>query len=286
MSSRIETVKFQGLDAVLLRTADEASAIVSLHGAQVLSWIPAGGEERLFLSDRAKFDGRAPIRGGIPVCFPQFSGLGNLPKHGFARTRAWRVTQQQADQDHALVTLELQDDAETRELWPHAFRAELSLLISGDRLDIELGVLNTGDAPFHFTAALHSYLRVREVEEAVLEGLYGHEYRDAAHGDEIKQDNGPDLRVEDEVDRVYHDVKRPLLLRDGKRSIGINAEGGFPDVVVWNPWETLTKTFSDMAPSAFRRMLCVEAAAARNPVTVAPGDEWWGRQTLIAMQSD
>jgi len=284
--SRIEAVKFHGLDALQLRATDGASAVVSLHGAQVLSWIPAGGEERLFLSDRANFDGRAPIRGGIPVCFPQFSGLGDLPKHGFARTRAWRVTQQQAENDHALATLELEDDEETRKLWPHAFKAELTLLVADDRLDVELGVLNTGDAPIRFTAALHSYLRVREVEEAVLEGLYGHEYRDAAHGDEIKKDTGPELRVDDEVDRVYHDVKRSLLLRDGKRSVGINAEGGFPDVVVWNPWESLTKTLGDMAPSAFRRMLCVEAAAARNPVTVAPGDEWWGRQTLVAIESD
>ena len=284
--SDIESVKFQGLDALLLRTTEGASAVVSLYGAQVLSWIPAGGEERLFLSERARFDGKAPIRGGIPVCFPQFSGLGELPKHGFARTSTWKVAQQQTDDDHALVTLELEDDPASRKLWPHAFKAELSLLIADDRLDVELGVLNTGEAPIRFTAALHSYLRVREVEEAVLEGLYGHEYRDAAHGDAIKQDSGPDLRVDDEVDRVYHDVARPLLLRDGKRSLGVNSEGGFPDVVVWNPWESLTKRLDDMAPSEFRRMLCVEAAAARDPVTVAPGDEWWGRQTLIAMESD
>jgi len=282
----IQSVKFQGLDALQLRTADGASAIVSLYGAQVLSWVPAGGDERLFLSELARFDGRSPIRGGIPVCFPQFSQLGSLPKHGFVRTRVWRLAQQQSDDDHAMVTLELDDDEETRKLWPYAFKAELTLLVSGDRLDVELGVLNTGDAPFTFTAALHSYLRVREVEEAVLEGLYGHEYRDAADGDAIKQDNKPDLRVDDEVDRVYHDVKRPLLLRDGKRSVGINNDGGFPDVVVWNPWEHLTKTLSDMAPTAFRRMLCIEAAAARNPVTIEPGGEWWGRQTLVAMQSE
>ena len=284
--SRIEAVKFQGLDALHLRTTDGASAIVSLHGAQVLSWIPVDGNERLFLSDRANFDGRTAIRGGIPVCFPQFSGLGELPKHGFARTRPWRVVQEQTDEDHALATLELEDDEQTRAIWPHAFKAELSMLIADDRLDVELGVLNTGNAPIRFTAALHSYLRVREVEEAVLEGLYGHQYRDAAHGDTIKQDSGPDLRIDDEVDRVYHDVARPLLLRDGKRSVGISSEGGFPDVVVWNPWEALTKKLGDMSPSAFRRMLCIEAAAARVPVVVEPGEEWWGRQTLIAMESD
>ncbi|HEY9380441.1 MAG TPA: D-hexose-6-phosphate mutarotase [Burkholderiales bacterium] len=283
MAAKIESIQFQGIDALQLRTPDGASAVISLYGAQVLSWIPAGGEEWLFLSERARFDLQSAVRGGIPVCFPQFSGLGDLPKHGFARTHTWRVASQQTDDAYAMVTLELGDDAQTRKLWPHAFKAEITLLIAEDRLDLELGVENTGAEPISFTAALHTYLRVREVEESVLEGLYGHKYRDAAKGDAIAKDSGPTLQVSEEVDRVYHDVERPLLLRDGKRSLGINADG-FPDVVVWNPWEQGSAKLSDMAPAAFRHMLCVEAAAARSKVNVAPGDEWWGRQTLVSMQ--
>lgn len=282
MASHIESVQFQGLEALLLKAADGASALVSLYGAQVLSWIPAGGEERLFLSEWARFDGQSAIRGGIPVCFPQFSGLGPLPQHGFARTRMWTPVMRQADGADALVTFELHDDESTRALWPYAFKAELTVLVVGDRLDVELGVENTGDRPFSFTSALHTYLRVNEVEQASLEGLYGHEYRDATQGDVIRQDSGPTLRVDNEVDRVYHDVQRPLLLRDGDRSVGVNAVG-FPDVVVWNPWEALTARLSDMSPQAFRRMLCVEAAAARAPVSIAPGEEWWGRQSLVAL---
>ena len=285
MAAKIESIQFQGIDALQLRTPDGASAVVSLYGAQVLSWIPAGGEEWLFLSERARFDRQSAVRGGIPVCFPQFSGLGDLPKHGFARTHTWQVASQQTDDAYAMVTLELSDDAQTRKLWPHAFKAEITLLIAEDRLDLELGVENTGEESISFTAALHTYLRVREVEESVLEGLYGHQYRDAAKGNAIAKDSGPTLQVNAELDRVYHDVERPLLLRDGKRSLGINAEG-FPDVVVWNPWEQESAKLSDMTPTAFRRMLCVEAAAARNQVTVTPGEEWWGRQTLVAMQSE
>jgi len=280
--SQIESVRFQGLDALLLRTPQGASAMVSLHGAQVLSWMPADGEERLFLSERANYDGKAAIRGGIPVCFPQFSGLGDLPKHGFVRTRTWQVAEQQTGEQHAMVTVTLQDDAATRALWPHPFQAEITVLVANDRLDVELGIINSGDTSITFTAALHTYLRVKEVEEAVLEGLYGHEFRDAAKGNAIKQDTGPTLKVDEEVDRVYHDVKRSLLLRDGDRSLGIDALG-FRDVVVWNPWEELTKKFADLAPSAFRRFLCVEAAAAREPVRVAAGEEWFGRQSLVAL---
>src|SRR3546814_1485198 len=57
----------------------------------------------------------------------------------------------------------LHDDPATRAIWPHPFAAELSVTIFGDTLETALLIRNTGDAPFTFTAALHSYLRVTDV---------------------------------------------------------------------------------------------------------------------------
>ena len=82
-------------------------------------------------------NGSVPIRGGIPVCFPQFGGVGKLPKHGFVRGSEWAVTTQRCGDDYALATLELGDDEATRALWPHAFRAEIALMLEVDRLDVE-----------------------------------------------------------------------------------------------------------------------------------------------------
>ena len=79
----------QGQPCIRLDTDHGDSALVALHGAQVLSWTVAG-RERLYLSPRALFDGRSAIRGGIPLCFPQFNQRGPLPKHGFARNLAWQ----------------------------------------------------------------------------------------------------------------------------------------------------------------------------------------------------
>src|SRR5690606_372821 len=114
------------------------------------------------------------------------------------------------------------------------------------------------------------------------EGLYGFEYRDALDDNAIRRESGDVLRVESAIDRVYHDVSRPLLLREDGRALGINADG-FPDVVVWNPWEDGIAQFADMAPTDFRRMLCVEAAAARQRIELAAGESWVGRQTLVTL---
>lgn len=43
---------------------------ILLHGATILSWKDATGDEKLWLSDAAKLDGSGAARGGIPIVFP------------------------------------------------------------------------------------------------------------------------------------------------------------------------------------------------------------------------
>jgi len=270
---------------VHLTSPDGAEARLSLEGGHLLSWLPAGAGEQLYLSPRSEFTTGKAIRGGVPVCFPQFAERGPLPKHGFARTLPWELVSQEQGRDDGLAVLRLRDNGITRALWPHAFELELSvrvILIEDSRLDLELEVDNTGDQALEFTAALHTYLAVREVETCQVEGLRGLQYRDKTDANRIKRDSGDVVLIEAETDRVYHDVSRPLLLREYDRSLGINADG-FPDVVVWNPWVERSAAIADLPNDAFRHMLCVEAAVAETPVLVPAGEEWYGRQTLVAV---
>ena len=278
----VSRIDFKGLPALQLSTATGARAVVSLFGAQVLSWIPAGGQERLYLSESALFDGRSAIRGGIPVCWPQFAAQGRLPRHGLVRTLPWQVLDERAGAGYALVTLRITDDEATWAQWPHGFALELTVLLEGQRLDVELEVENSGHGAMVFTGALHTYLRTREVEHAQLEGLSGTEYRDSSAGGASVRDSGEFLAIEGETDRIYSGVQRPLLLREPQQSLGINIEG-FPDVVVWNPWEHKCAALPDMAASDFRRMLCVEAAQARRPQELEAGERWHGRQSLVVL---
>src|SRR5512139_4078798 len=105
MKPSIEDIEFQGIEALRLNGPNGVSAVVAKHGAQLLSWVTSDGRERLFLSEQACYDGSVAIRGGVPVCFPQFASVGDLPKHGFVRTRPWSVSARRAGDDYALVTL-------------------------------------------------------------------------------------------------------------------------------------------------------------------------------------
>ena len=276
--SEIAAVKAHGIDCYRL-SAHGASALVSRFGAHVISWRTGDCRERLFLSERAVFDGVTPIRGGVPVCWPQFAGLGLLPKHGLVRTRIWQAG---ADGAHAAtLKLRLGDDEATRALWPHAFAVDLSVSLGPESLEIGIEVRNTGTAAFEFTAALHTYFAAGDIANVALHGLKGCEYRDSAGADAIRIEEDEAVRFAAEVDRVYHHAPAQLILAEGERTMKISADG-FPDVVVWNPGATRCAALPDMAPDGYRRMVCVEAAAARVPQSLAIGATWRASQMLVA----
>ena len=282
MTTSIARIDLHGQPALRLHGPQGSEATVSLFGAQVLSWRTPDGRERLYLSEQARFDGASAIRGGVPVCFPQFGTRGSLPRHGLVRTRAWSVASERSGDDYALLTLACNDDADSRALWPHAFGLELTVMLEADRLDLELCVTNPGERSFDFTAALHTYLRVVQVEDVAVEGLYGHHYRDALAGDVVQRDSGTELCLEGATDRIYRQIRRPQLLRAGNLSLGLQQQG-FPDTVLWNPWATGCAATPDLPADDWRHFLCIEAAAADTVQTLAAGEEWYGRQTLLAV---
>ena len=269
--------------SITLQSPDGASAQLSLHGGHLLSWRPAGASEQLYLSPRSEFAPGKAIRGGVPVCFPQFSERGTLPKHGFARTLPWELVQQQQGKDDALAVMRLRDSDATRAIWPHAFELELSVRVGGRSLDIELACENTGDAPLQFTAALHTYLRVGDLDAVSVEGLAGLRYFDSIKQAEALQ--RMDLLLTGEkgvldLDRIYFGVKeRPLLVAEDRRQVVIRQQG-FEDAVVWNPGPERCAKLADMPPEGWSEMLCVEAACIGRPVELPAGESWVGRQSL------
>ena len=256
---------------------DGAHVSVALEGGHVVRWRPASGGEALYLSPLAAEHPARAIRGGVPVIFPQFDALGPLSRHGFARTAKWHETQPQPDEALALV---LTDSAETRTHWPHAFRIILGLSVGHDRLRLVLRVHNAGDEPFEFTAALHTYLRVGDVERVLIEGLSGTRYSDKTAGGRRAVQEGP-LHVRGPLDSVYECAPDRVVVRDEAdgRLIEV-AKSGFEEVVVWNPWREGAAGMVDLPDEDYRRMLCVEAAQVNRPAVVDAGATWEGTQTI------
>jgi glucose-6-phosphate 1-epimerase len=269
---------FAGLPAVELALPQGDTLRVMRHGAQVLSWV-SGGQERLYFSPKSVMDGQAAIRGGVPVCFPQFNQRGpmaeRLPKHGFARNMTWQADAPELGAEHARLTLRLNDNVQTRAWWPQAFALALHIDLSPGALQLTLDVHNTDDQPLAFSGALHTYLAVPDVTQATLQGLDGQPEWDSLTDTHAQ---APDtLRFAAEFDRVYEAGPQPMTLN---QTLHISQSPSWANTVVWNPAEALCARLTDMPDDGWRHMLCVEAAQVYEPIYVPAGERWEGWQRL------
>jgi glucose-6-phosphate 1-epimerase len=266
-----------GEDAVTLAHPSGASARITHHGAHVVSWIDASGKERLYLSPRAQFGPGQAIRGGIPVIFPQF-GTGPLPKHGLLRTRRWSLIAHLGSS----ATFRITDDDQTRALWPYPFVAELTVELA-DMLTVSLRITNSGDSPFSFTAALHNYFSVDDVQRPAVHGLDGLVYVDKMAAGARCVEEASQLRLHGETDRIYIAGPRQVAIASaiGSSSTVVGADG-FGDWVVWNPWRDGSASLADMGPEDYLEMLCVEAARISDPVVLDARAAWCGTEVIGA----
>ncbi len=268
---------FQGLDCHRLTLPCGDSVLVALHGAHVLSWV-SQGRERLFLSPRNLWDGQSAIRGGVPVCFPQFNQRGPLPKHGFARTMVWVLADSRVEHAQAHIDLVLKANARAQALWPHQFQVQLRVALQPGQLMLHLSVHNTDTQPLSFTGALHTYLAVDDIDLTDVNGLQGQAEWDAVA--DVHGVAGGTLYFDGEFDRVYAAAAGPLRVQDGSGVMSIEQSPSWGQSVVWNPGPEKCAALTDMPSDGFARMLCVEAAQVYEPITVPAAGQWLGWQRL------
>jgi len=263
-----------GLPTLELATP-ASECTIALHGAQVLGFVPRGDRDRLWVSEKAHFQAGKALRGGIPICFPWFGPhpeRPDLPAHGFARTRSWRLTRVEAiDAARARAELELVSDADTMRLFPHRFVARLAVTV-GEALELAFEVTNTDQAPFSFEIALHTYFAVSDAGAAAVGGLGGRAYVDKVAGGVVRRQADELVRFTGEVDCVY-DNDRPLTLVDSGRARPLEIDSrGAGSTVVWNPGPEKTRTMGDMSPEGFHGFVCVETGnVGDRRVTLPPG---------------
>lgn len=247
-----------------------ARAELQVQGAQLTSW-ELNGEPVLYLSPRAVQAPGKALRGGIPICFPWFNAHRinpKLPSHGFARISEWQVRESGGD----CLVLGLEDSEVTRDMWPHAFAATLRVQLLREGLLLDFRVTNTGELPFEFETALHTYFAVKDAAAVTIEGLEGKTYLDHVEGDARKVQQGG-VTLSGETDRLYVNAPGPVVLQDGTRRIHLEGLEGWQSTIVWNPWREKAEAMPDLGGDQFPRFVCVESGfAADNAVTLPPGE--------------
>ena len=276
-------ITFQGAEAIRLHSPEAGSATILLQGGQVVSWTDPAGQERLYLSPLSPLGGAQPVRGGVPVVFPQFSLRGPFERHGFARTQPWRqVATAETPGDTATVTLELTESEATLAIWPHAFRCALQVTLSPWQLQLQFTASNPGPDPWRFCAALHTYLAAGPLSTNELQGLQHLHYENTLQSGSMAQDADAVIRPTGAIDRIYFDTRKPLAFKSAQGQLTLTHEG-WPDTVVWNPGAEGARAIADLPDTDFDRFMCIEAALIGEPQLLAPGDHWQGTQTLRAL---
>ena len=264
---------------VTLHATDGSQAAVSLHGAQLLSWRPAGGREQIYTSPTSHPAAGKALRGGAPICFPQFAQRGPLPKHGFARTSRWELVTGPSVGSVSEATFQL-DSSMVASSWEHAFCLVLVVKLGPGWLELHLQAANTGRQAFDFTAAIHTYFAVDDVRQARVRGLQALRYEDSAGGAVVKEDPAAEVTFAGEVDRIYFGSPAEVELLGGDMPRRRILQQGFADTVVWNPGPAKAATLGDMPAEDWVRIVCVEAAVVEGPVALAPGKTWRGMQRI------
>ncbi|AMJ58332.1 epimerase [Stenotrophomonas sp. KCTC 12332] len=266
----LSTGDFKGFTAWKVETPFSTAAI-SVFGGQLLSFVPNGGQDVMWLSPTAK-QPPTPIRGGAPVCWPYFSRQGqsnDVPAHGFVRTVAWQLRDARREADGSVVLTLAPPVLDSLDL-----RLQMVLRI-GRTLEQELITENAGTKPQTFTQALHNYFNVSDALKVDVTGLDGLTYLDKLDNGNAHVQKGDwnlrDPRDPGRSDRLYTQAGGHYVLRDPgfKRAIDISTSGS-RTAVVWNAGEAGAAKMEDIG-AAWRNYVCVEAAnAGPDVIELAP----------------
>lgn len=249
---------------VLQVVGRKCRAEVALHGAHVISWIPAGEEEVLYVSPKAKFQEGESVRGGIPICWPWFNVHPlnpELPSHGFARNRFWNLEAVRETEESVEVEMSLEHDG-----WHATIFFEL-----GKKLGISLTTRNLTGETRKLAGALHSYFAVGDLRETAVVGLDGVSYLDTV-GTPTRQVQVGEICFKGETDSIY-DSEVCVTVSDKSRNRQIRiVKSGSPSTVVWNPWKEKAKRLEDLPDEDYLKFVCVETAISnQSAIPIGPG---------------
>lgn len=275
------SVTFKMQESLMMIEVDNAfaKAKITTHGGSVLSYIPktnnGSGADVLWVSDIAVYDGKKPVRGGVPVCWPWFGGHPadkTAPAHGFVRSAVWHLDHV-ADLPNGAteVVLTMESNEKTLAVWPYAFHLALKIEI-GEKLVMSLITQNLSDFDIEITEALHTYFTVSDARDMLVKGLEGSIHLDKLT-DAVGVKQVETVVMRPPMDSVYlnHTGDAVMVDQGNQREILIEKHHG-SSCVVWNPGPETVKGFADIKDADWASFACVEAGnVLDNAIQIAAG---------------
>jgi glucose-6-phosphate 1-epimerase len=291
------------LETVKLTHPYGSSAEVFLFGAHVKSFRAAMDPnlDILFMSNESYLDGVNPIRGGIPVVFPNFGSATGFPSHGFARITNWTLASHEEAADKkspSVATFTMASSNSTREMWPVDFELEYEVKLYANQLETALHVHNTFTDEIEFHALLHNYLWVDDARNKGVQvgGLKGVDYYD-----KVSKTNKTETRevidFSSQTDSVYSNAPNVLTatikgINAVDRTVTVEKAGFISgsasqknvetetDAVVWNPWADRAKTMDDFGDEEYKNMVAVEPGRVSVKQPLPAGQTYTLQETI------
>lgn len=261
-----------------------ASVTVVPFGATIISW-KIDDQEHIFVSKKAIMDGSKAIRGGVPICFPNFGPWSLGPQHGFARnSKDWEVTSEpkvDINTGDVELTLVLKDTDETKKVWNAQFTFLYKITLRASELHLKVDVQNNGQENFDMTYCFHTYFTTSDLNAVQVTDLKGLNYTDKTiEGWPSKEETNEVVEIKGFTDRVYAKAPNDIKVHgiaNGK-TLKLN-KTGLADWVVWNPYETAAK-MADMHENGHLEFVCVEATQTSDRIVINPGERWQATHTM------
>ncbi|BAY10455.1 aldose epimerase family protein [Calothrix sp. NIES-2098] len=227
--------------------SDEAAGsqleVVPERGGIITRW-RIQGQEILYLDAERFTHPELSVRGGIPILFPI---CGNLPEntytyngqiytlkqHGFARDLPWQVNNQ-VTSDRASITLVLNSNEQTREVYPFDFQLAYTYELQGNTLEIRQQYQNLSSTPLPFSMGFHPYFLTadkNQLEFAIPSGEYQNQ-----RTKEISSFNGNFDFGLDEIDVAFKQLtSQSASVVDKNRKLRLTLDYGkeYPILVFW-----------------------------------------------------
>lgn len=272
-------------------TEDGSRITLYQQGAHLTSWRTRDGDEQLYLSPKAAYAAGKPIRGGVPLIFPQFSDLGPLKgAHGFLRVRSqWTVASNTQQGQERIVILKYRlkpgDEPEFADANCTLF---YSIIFDASTLTLRMTIENKAsehETPLTFAFAFHTYFRVDDVREISIHGLDDTQYLDNLQA-RARCAAQPMQTISGEVDRIYmHQQDAPVTITSGCAKMNavktFTVRGdNFEDVVLWNPWVEKSRLLADLPSDDYKRFVCVEHGVIVKQARLLPGQRWSAAQIV------